>query len=97
MRGYGGRFDPYGRITREQLAAMLHRYAEHAGASMSVPVPFDLDSFQDRCEISGWAETYMYWAVHNGLIRGADARMLSPTGAATRAEVAAILTRFKSD
>jgi len=53
-----------------------------------------LDNFRDRDEISAWAEAYMVWAVYEGLIRGVGDEMLAPGGTATRAEGAAILTRF---
>jgi len=93
-RGIDGRFDPYGEITREQFAAMIHRYAQLLGICTNVPEFFNLDSFQDRDEISGWAEPYMDWAVFRELIQGVNAQTLAPSGTATRAQSAAILMRF---
>jgi len=89
VQGFDGRFDPYGEITREQFAAMLHRYAEFAGMDTSVSTSFHLNNFQDRNQLSGWAEAYKYWA-----IQGVGNQTLAPEGTATRAQSAAILMRF---
>ena len=94
VQGYGGRFDPYGEATREQFAVMLHRYAQFAGMSTSVPDGFDLDSFRDRGEISAWAEVSLVWAVYQELIRGVGDETLAPDRTATRGEGAALLMRF---
>ena len=94
VRGYDGRFDPYGDVTREQAAAMFHRYAQFAGIGTGVPDAFDLADFRDRDEISAWAEAYMVWAVYHELIQGVGGERLAPGDPATRAEGAAILMRF---
>lgn len=86
--GYDGRFDPEGAITREQLAAILYRYVGSPAADESV-----LDAYEGSDEISDWAVDAMAWAVDTGLIQG-DEMGLNPTGSATRAEIATILTRF---
>jgi len=96
-QGFAGRFDPYGAITREQFAAMLHRYAQLTGGDLSIPESFSLDQFADRTELSEWAIDYMRWAVYHGLIAGRTADTLAPLGTATRAEAATILTRFLED
>jgi len=94
VQGYAGRFDPYGEITREQLVAVLHRYAQLIGGDVSVSESFCLDNFDDRTQLSEWATDYMRWAVYHGLITGTAERTLSPLGTATRAEAAMLLMRF---
>lgn len=94
VRGYAGRFDPYGELTREQLVAMLHRYAQFTGDDVSVSDSFCLDNFHDHTQLSEWAADYMRWAVYHGLITGTAERTLSPLGTATRAEAAMVLMRF---
>jgi len=94
VRGFDGRFDPYGAVTREQFAAMLYRYARFAGVNTNVPEAFHLNNFQDREALSDWAEAYMYWAVYHELIRGVDAQTLAPGDGTIRAQGAAILMRY---
>lgn len=78
-------------ITREQLAAMLYRYAEYKG--YDVTASGDLSGFADADTVSGWAEEAMSWSVGAGLIQG-DENGLTPTATAIRAQIAAILMRF---
>ena len=84
-------FDPDDPITREQLAAMLYRYAQFKGCDMTATG--DLSGFADGDTVSGWAEEAMSWSVGAGLIQG-DENGLTPTATATRAQVAAILQRL---
>ena len=79
---------PEGLITREQVAAMLYRYA----GSPAVAGEW-LNGFADRENVSDWAVSAMNWAVSTGIITGGD-KGLNPQGTATRAELAAMLTRF---
>ncbi len=81
--------NPDGSITREQLVTMLWRYAGSPDADASV-----LNVYADRNEISDWAVTAMAWATENGILNGSNGKVL-PTGSATRAQVAAILTRYR--
>lgn len=81
-----------GSITREQLAAMIYRYAKLTGEDVSASG--DLNKFIDRNMISDWAIEAMQWAVGNGILGGRPDGMLDPKGQATRAEVAAMLMRF---
>ena len=83
-------FKPNTAITREQLAAILMNYAAYKGEDVSARA--DLTSYTDQP--STWAEETMQWAVAEGLISGVTADTLQPQGAATRAQVAAILERF---
>ena len=92
VNGYAdGTFAPNGDITREQLAAILYRYAQVKGYDISPKG--DVNSFFDSNKISGWANEYMQWAVGSGIING-DNNALKPAGDATRAEVAMMLMRF---
>ena len=86
-------FRPNTAITREQLAAILMNYASYKGEDVSNRA--DLTSYTDQP--STWAEEAMSWAVAEGLISGVTADTLQPQGAATRAQVAAILQRFLSE
>ena len=83
-----GSFRPNDAITREQLAAMLWRYAGKPEAEDALSV------FTDGADTSGWAQQALSWAVAQGLITGADNDMLAPKGQATRAQTATILMRF---
>ena len=81
-----------GEVTREQLAAILYRYAKLKGYDTSKSNK--LDSFKDAGKVSSWAVEAMQWANAEGLINGKGNSMLDPQGKATRAETAAILMRF---
>ena len=81
-----------GKITREQLAAMLYRYAKLKGYDVSASA--DISAYTDASSVSSWATDAMRWAVSAGLINGRTATTLAPQGNATRAEVASILMRF---
>ena len=87
-----GNFSPNTAITREQLAAILMNYAQYKGQDVSARAT--LDTYSDATAISSWANDVMSWAVAEGLISGVTADTLQPQGAATRAQVAAILQRF---
>ena len=92
VTGYGnGTFGPNDPVTREQLAAMLYRYAQSIGASTAAQT--DLAGYPDRDSVSDWAYEAMSWAVGAGIITGTDAGALNPLGYASRAEVATILMR----
>ena len=83
---------PNGTITREQLAAMLYRYAVSKGM-VKGPATADLSAFADANSVSSYAVEAMQWAVSTGLISGMDGK-LNPQGSATRAQVATMLMRF---
>lgn len=93
VSGYGnGKFGPEDAITREQMAAILYRYASYKGEDMTKTA--DLSKFTDSGKISGYAEAPLSWANAEGLISGKGGGILDPLGKATRAEVSAILHRF---
>lgn len=88
VNGYGaGKFGPSDPITREQLAAILYRYAG------SPKTNGKLDRFSDAEEVSAYAADAMRWAVESGLVKGSG-DSLNPKGRATRKEVAAIMQRY---
>ena len=91
VNGSEGQFYPGGTVTREQLAAMLYRYAQYKGYDLTAGG--DLSGFADAGAVSGWAETSLAWAVGQRLIQG-SANQIDPTGSAIRAQLAAILMRF---
>ena len=92
VTGYGnGKFGPNDPITREQMAAMLWRYAG------SPKVDGSLSSFVDEAQTNDWAQPAMIWAVEQGLIAGVGNDRLEPRGQATRAQAATILMRFAQD
>ena len=91
VKGYTATtFGPDHTITRQELAAILYRYAQYKG--MDVSASDDLAAFTDRPD--AWAEDAMKWAVEQGIITGKGNGILDPKGEATRAQVAAMLMRF---
>lgn len=88
-------FAPDQAITREQMAAILYRYAQYKG--YDVTASNDLSSYTDASRISAYATAAMQWANAEGLITGNTSTTINPTGNATRAEVATILMRFCED
>ena len=85
-------FTPNSSITREQMAAILYRYAQYKGYDTAKTA--DLSAFADAGSISGYAQEAMRWANGSGLINGISAAVLNPAGTASRAQVASILMRF---
>lgn len=93
VNGYEtGLFGPEDPITREQMAAILYRYAQSKGLDVSGRA--NLSAYADAWQISPYARDAMAWAVHTGLITGVDSYTLQPGGSAIRAQVATILMRF---
>ncbi len=89
------RFDPNGKITREQIAAIMYRYTDGQGYDTSEQA--DLSVFPDANKVSGYAVTPIAWANKAGLINGDSVNGVSyikPKDNATRAQVAAILMRY---
>lgn len=89
------RFDPNGKITREQIAAIMYRYTDGQGYDTSELA--DLSVFPDANKVSGYAVTPIAWANKAGLINGDSVNGVSyikPKDNATRAQVAAILMRY---
>lgn len=86
--------NPNSNITREQLAAILYRYAQKQGKDTGLDENLNLYSWKDVSSISSWAKDAMLWCIQEGLINGKGAGTLDPHGQATRAEAAVILQRF---
>lgn len=84
-------FSPDAKVTREQLAAILYRYAQYR--KLDTDASAKLNSFTDADSVSAYASEALGWAVSEGLINGASGKLM-PKGDATRAQVAAILHRF---
>ncbi len=85
-------FDPEGEVTREQLSAMIYRYAEYA--DLDVVPNGDLSLFADSASVSEYAAEAVRWATSDGIILGVPDSGLDPQGGATREQFAAILERF---
>ena len=91
----GGKFEPDGNVTREQIATILYRYAGLRGVPTGGRA--DLGSFPDSGAVSGWAYDALSWANAAGLIAGTregGVDYLAPQQNATRAQVAVILMRY---
>ena len=85
-------FGPNDLVTREQMAAILNRYAKYKG--LDVSASNDLSAYTDKNSVSDWALSAMQWANANKLINGRTETTLAPHGNATRAEVAQILMTY---
>jgi len=94
VNGYcGGIFGPNDIITREQMAAILHRYAGFIDYDVRLKGNSALSAFSDADRISPYAVEAMLWACDAGILQGSNNR-LDPRGSATRAQAAAVLERF---
>ena len=87
-------FDPNDAVTREELAAMLYRYAKHKGYDTSAAENTNILSYNDALSISEYAFEALQWACGEGIINGTGGGSLEPGGSATRAQLAAMLYRF---
>ena len=83
---------PGAAVTRQQLVALLYRYAQMMGYANEARV--DLSSFPDAGSVASYAEEPMQWSVANSIVGGTSAGTLNPAGTATRAQFAVILYRF---
>lgn len=84
-------FSPNANVTREQMAAILYRYAQYK--KYNTAASSGLNGFTDHASVSGYAAASLEWAVAEKLVNGSAGKLM-PTGNATRAQVAAILHRF---
>lgn len=93
VNGYGdGKFGPDDKITREQMAVILHNYASYKG--LNVTGTASLSSYNDDGDIDSYALTAMQWAKAANLISGKPGNILDPLAGTTRAEAATILYNF---
>ena len=94
VTGYGnGKFGPNDVVTREQLAAILYRYAQCKKYDVSVGEDTNILSYADAQSISAYAIPAMQWAGGAGIVNGSNGK-LNPQNNATRAEVATMLMRY---
>lgn len=100
VKGYdNGCFGPDDAVTREQMAAILYRYAQHKGYDVSAGEDTNILSFDDAFAVSEYAIPAMQWACGSGMVHGIarDGRMLlAPRDTTTRAQTATLLMRFQS-
>ncbi|MBP3634698.1 MAG: InlB B-repeat-containing protein [Oscillospiraceae bacterium] len=97
VEGYGDTFGPNDSITREQMAAIMWRYAKYKGHDVSVGENTNILSYDDAFDVAEWAIPAMQWACGADLINGVEsgrAVYLKPADNTTRAQAAAILHRF---
>lgn len=96
MQGYSDtRFGPNDPMTREQLVTIMYRYAGSKGADTGAGQ--ELDGYTDAGAVSTWALPAMEWAVASGLVRGKTDTTLAPVDQATRAEIAAMMSRYLTE
>ena len=84
--------NPGNAVTRQQLVALLYRYAQMMGYDNGAREA--LTDFPDAGTVSGYAQEPMQWSVANGIVAGTSAGTLNPAGTATRAQFAVMLYRF---
>ena len=93
VNGYtDGTFQPNRNVTREQMAAIMYRYAEYKKRDLSTSGNV-FETFPDKSDVSGYAEQPMRWAVSWEVIRGSNGKLLAQN-TATRAEVAQIIYNY---
>jgi hypothetical protein len=80
-------------VTREQLAAILYRYAQAQGKGFTGDWDFPLD-YSDAADVSDWADEAMHWMTMHGIINGMGDGTLAPKAEATRAQIATMFMRF---
>ena len=96
VKGYSDeRFGPMNELSREQLAAILYRYAQTKGLGFTGLWSFRLD-YDDADQVSDWAHEAMCWMVMRNVIQGTGARVLPPKSGAARAQVATMLMRYEA-
>ncbi|OOB77222.1 MAG: hypothetical protein BEN18_10770 [Epulopiscium sp. Nuni2H_MBin001] len=87
-----GTFRPNDDVTREQLATIMYNYSVQSG--LDVSIKGSLSNFSDSDKVASWATPAVEWAIGAGILGGKDQNNLDPKGTATRAEMAAVMTRF---
>lgn len=100
VKGYdNGCFGPNDAVTREQMAAILYRYAQHKGYDVSAGKDTNILSFDDAFAVSEYAIPAMQWACGSGMVRGIAQKggmLLAPRDTTTRAQAATLIMRFQS-
>jgi hypothetical protein len=93
VNGFGANYDPDADVTREQAVTILYRYARFKGIDVSVGEDTNILSYEDASAVSEYAVPAMQWACGAGLVNGSAGKLM-PDGSATRAQTAAMLSRF---
>ena len=100
VKGYDNEcFGPDDAVTREQMAAILYRYAQHKGYDVSAGEDTNILSFDDAFAVSEYAIPAMQWACGSGMVHGIardGGMLLAPGATTTRAQTATLLMRFQS-
>lgn len=95
VQGTGeGVFDPDGKVTREQMAAIMYRYAKFKNMDISGADAAKFNGFTDKSGVSAWAEEALIWATDTGIINGMGDGTLAPGNGSTRAQVAQIVKNY---
>ena len=89
-----GRFGPDDAMTREQMAAVLYRFAQSKGYDTSAGSGSTLSPYADAASVSAYADPAMQWACGAAILTGTDAATLSPKSSMTRAQMATMMMRF---
>lgn len=89
-------FAPEDKITREQIATMLYRYAAYKKLNVKDAENTNILSYKDFDKTSDYARAAMQWALHTSVFKGDDTKMLHPLDNATRAETAALMVRVNA-
>lgn len=90
-------FSPDSTLTRQEAMTILFRYAgEQSGMELMFTSVYD-SQFQDSADIAPWAKSAMYWGVYHELIQGTGGGALSPTGTASRVQIAKIMTQYQGN
>ena len=90
----GGKFAPNDLITRQQVAAILYKYAIYKGKAKDQTDLSSLSKFADEKQISGYARPAMSWAVSQGLMNGVTKTTLQPQGTCPRSQCATMMVAF---
>ena len=94
VNGYNGQFRPDDALTREELAVIFWRFCHWQGYDGAAAR--HLSDYSDGAQVSDWAQKAVNWALEQGLLAGMGDGTLAPGGAATRAQLAAILLRYQA-
>jgi hypothetical protein len=89
-----GLFDPNGNVSREQMAAIMYRYANYKGMDSSGVDSSKYEAFIDKGSVSDWAVDAMKWMTGKGIINGMGDNTIAPQSSSTRAQVAQIVKNY---
>lgn len=87
-------FDPEGKVTREQMATIMYRYAKYKGIDVSDVNSTKYNSFSDTGDVSDWAVEALTWAADRGIINGMGNGTIAPQNPSTRVQVAQIIKNY---